>query len=100
MTSLFSPEEIAARRVRRNNWLQQMGYSFPPDTVEAFHRYAEQQFADRATRAIAIFKDYEAKNSAEARKDLERRALIRATADPSKEFLYHLEDLLEEEAAL
>lgn len=100
MSSLFSPEEVAARRVRRNDWLKQMGYSFPPETVEAFHRYAEQQFADRATRAIAIFKDYEAKNSAEAREDLERRALIRATADTSKEFLNHLEELIEEEAAL
>jgi len=100
VSGLFSADEVAARRVRRDDWLKQMGYSFPSETVEAFHRYAEQQFADRATRAMAIFKDYEAKNSAEARADLERRTLIRATADPSKEFLGHLEDLLQEEAAL
>jgi len=94
VSGLFSPDEIAARRVRRNEWLQRMGYAFPAETVEAFHR------SDRATRTIAIFKDYEAKHSAEARQDLERRALLRATADTSKEFLDHLEDLVEEEAAL
>jgi hypothetical protein len=100
MSGMFSPEAVNARRYRRNDWLEQMGYNFPPETVEAFHRYAEQQFTDRATRAIAIFKDYEAKHSRAAREDLERRALIRATADKSKEFLDHLEDLLAEEAAL
>lgn len=100
MSGMFSPEAVLERRVRRNDWLKQMGYEFPPETVEAFHRFAEQQFADRTTRAIAIFKDYEAKNSREAREDLERRTIIRATADKSKEFLDHLKDLLAEEEAL